>query len=146
MTTLPDPQYEFSADPGRVDAERVHELLVEHSYWARDRTREVTDAAIAGSRPFGVYVRETGEQAAFARVITDGATFAWLSDVIVDPAHRGRGLGKLLVGEVLAVLEPLGLRRTVLTTADADGLYERFGFRPVDPDMHWMERKATLPS
>ena len=89
-----DSTYEFSTDPDRIDAARVHELVSEHTYWAKGRPREVMDAAIAGSRPYGVYRRDTGEQVAFARVVTDGVTFAWLADVIVDPALRGQGLGK----------------------------------------------------
>ncbi|MCF4121981.1 GNAT family N-acetyltransferase [Antribacter sp. KLBMP9083] len=138
---FPDATYEFSADPARVDAARAHQLISEHSYWAPGRPREVQDAAIVGSRNYGVYHSATGEQVAYARVVTDGATFAWLCDVIVDPAHRGQGIGKLLVGGVTADLEPLGLRRTVLATADAHGLYAKFGFAPLVEDNTWMERR-----
>ncbi|MFD2023911.1 hypothetical protein [Promicromonospora aerolata] len=80
-----DSTYEFSTDPDRIDRARVHELVSQHTYWAKDRPREIMDAAIAGSRPYGVFRRGTGEQVAFARVVTDGATFAWLADVIVEP-------------------------------------------------------------
>jgi len=135
-----DPTYEFSTDPARIDATRVHELVSRHTYWAKDRPRDVMDAAIAGSRPYGVYRSATGEQVAFARVVTDGATFAWLADVIVDPDLRGQGIGKLLVAGVVADIEPLNLRRTLLATADARGLYEQFGWRPVDDGYSWMER------
>lgn len=138
-----DATYEFSADPARIDATRVHELVSRYTYWAKDRPREVMDAALAGSRPYGVYRRDTGEQVAFARVVTDGATFAWLADVIVDPDLRGRGIGKLLVAGVIADLEPLGLRRTLLATADAHGLYEQFGWQPVTDEYKWMERVGT---
>lgn len=131
--------YEFSADPARIDPARVHELIAD-TYWGTDRSRELMDAAIAGSRPYGVYRSGTVEQVAFARVVTDGATFAWLADVVVDPAVRGRGVGKLLIAGVVAELEPLGLRRTLLATADAGGLYEQFGWVPVDPQYSWMER------
>jgi GNAT superfamily N-acetyltransferase len=135
-----DSPYEFSTDPARIDAARVHELISRHTYWATDRPREVMDAAIAGSRPYGVYRRDTGTQVAFARVVTDGVTFAWLADVVVVPALRGQGIGKLLVAGVVADIEPLGLRRTLLATADAHGLYEQFGWRPVDAAYRWMER------
>lgn len=138
-----DPTYEFSTDPARIDAARVHELVSRHTYWAKDRPREVMDAAIAGSRPYGVYHRGTGEQVAFARVVTDGATFAWLADVVVDPALRGQGIGKLLVAGVVADVEPLGVRRTLLATADAQGLYEQFGWRRLDDAYTWMERPGT---
>ncbi|MFD7023980.1 GNAT family N-acetyltransferase [Promicromonospora sukumoe] len=135
-----DPPYEFSTDPARIDADRVHELVSRHTYWAKDRPRDVMDAAIAGSRPYGVYRRGSGEQVGFARVVTDGATFAWLADVIVDPDLRGQGIGKLLVAGVVAELDQLGLRRTILATADAHGLYERFGWTPVTEEYKWMER------
>ena len=135
-----DSTYEFSTDPARVDAARVHELISQHTYWALDRPREVMDAAIAGSRPYGVYRRDTGEQVAFARVVTDGVTFAWLADVVVDPRLRGHGIGKLLISGVDADLEPLGLRRTLLATADAHGLYGQFGWVPVNEEYKWMER------
>ncbi|WP_129785114.1 GNAT family N-acetyltransferase [Promicromonospora panici] len=138
-----DALYEFSIDPARIDAARVHELVSRHTYWAKDRPREVMDAALAGSRPYGVYRRDTGKQVAFARVVTDGATFAWLADVIVDPDERGQGIGKLLVAGVVADIEPLGLRRTLLATADAHGLYEQFGWQPVTDQFKWMERPGT---
>ncbi|MGW2090732.1 GNAT family N-acetyltransferase [Promicromonospora sukumoe] len=138
-----DSPYEFSTDPARIDAGRVHELVSRHTYWAKDRPREVMDAAIAGSRPYGVYRRESGEQVGFARVVTDGATFAWLADVIVDPDLRGQGIGKLLVAGVVAELDQLGLRRTILATADAHGLYERFGWTPVTEEYKWMERPGN---
>lgn len=138
-----DALYEFSTDPVRIDAARVHELVSRHTYWAKDRPREVMDAALAGSRPYGVYRRDTGAQVAFARVVTDGATFAWLADVIVDPGLRGLGIGKLLVAGVVADIEPLGLRRTLLATADAHGLYEQFGWQPVKDEFKWMERPGT---
>ncbi|MFD6141511.1 GNAT family N-acetyltransferase [Promicromonospora sp. NPDC060271] len=137
-----DSTYEFSTDPDRIDAARVHELIVD-TYWGPGRSREMMDAATAGSRPYGVYRRDTGAQVAFARVVTDGVTFAWLSDVVVDPSLRGQGIGKLLIGGVIADLEPLGLRRTLLATADAQSLYEQFGWVRVDPQYTWMELPGT---
>ena len=135
--------YEFSADPGRVDRARVHGWLTELSYWAKGRDRAVTDAAFDGSRLFGLYEVGTGEQAAFCRVVTDGATFAWLADVFVDPDRRGAGLGQRLVAEVLAVLEPLRLRRVLLATADAQGLYAQHGFGALPDPERWMVRPST---
>ena len=130
----------FSADPARVDRARVHRWMSEESYWARGRTREAQDAAIDGSRVYGVYDDESGEQLAFARVVTDTVTFAWLCDVFVDEAARGRGVGKLLVAGVVADLEPLGMRRIALATADAHGLYAQFGFAPLPAPERWMTR------
>lgn len=130
----------FSADPARVDRACVHRWLSEESYWARGRTRETQDAAIDGSRVYGVYDDESGEQLAFARVVTDTVTFAWLCDVFVDAAARGRGVGKLLVAGVVADLEPLGMRRIALATADAHGLYAQFGFAPLPTPERWMTR------
>lgn len=130
--------FEFSTDPARLDVERVHRLLAEHAYWARGRSRALQEAAVAGSRSYGVYDAATGAQVAYARVVTDGATFAWLCDVIVDPAVRGRGVGVQLVEGVVADLEPLGLKRVVLRTADAHGLYRRFGFEVVEDAAGWM--------
>lgn len=90
------------------------------------------------SRNYGVFDRSTGRQVAYARVVTDAVTFAWLCDVFVDPAVRGQGVGKDLVAGVTADLEPLGLRRVLLATADAHGLYEQHGFGPLDDPSRFM--------
>lgn len=139
--------YRFSTDPADVDRTLVHHWLSELSYWAAGRERDVHDRAMDGSRNYAVVRTEDGRQVAYARVVSDGVTFAWLCDVIVDPECRGDGVGKLLVEGVLADLEPLGLKRILLATADAHGLYEQFGFRPLaDPTM-WMVRGAPgVPS
>ncbi|MDR6908058.1 GNAT superfamily N-acetyltransferase [Agromyces sp. 3263] len=131
---------EFSSDPARLDRDRVHAWLAEESYWAAGRSREAHDAAMAASRNYGVYDTRTGSQLAYARVITDGVTFAWLCDVFVAVEARGRGIGIALIDGVMADLASLDLKRIALTTADAHGLYERYGFGPVpDPDQ-WMAR------
>ncbi|QAY70777.1 GNAT family N-acetyltransferase [Xylanimonas protaetiae] len=85
--------------------------------------------------------RSSGNQVAFARIVTDGVTFGWLADVVVDPAHRGRGIAHALVDAVLADLEPLGLRRILLKASDdAAGIYPQHGWaRLEDPDA-WMVR------
>ncbi|MFI9746145.1 GNAT family N-acetyltransferase [Streptomyces sp. NPDC052494] len=130
--------YEISADPARIDAARVHHWLSTDAYWALGRPREKQDAAIAGSLNFGAYHGETGEMAAYARVITDYATFAWLCDVYVDPRARGTGLGTALVEAVRDHLAPRGLRRILLATADAHGVYEKVGFTPLQNPDNWM--------
>ncbi|WP_030147920.1 GNAT family N-acetyltransferase [Mycetocola saprophilus] len=120
--------YVFSTDPARVDRDRVHAWLRDESYWAQDRSREAQETAMDASRNYGIYEEETGRQVAYARVVTDGATFGWVCDVFVDSDTRGEGLGKMLMAAVIEDLEPLGLRRLILTTATAQGLYEQYGF------------------
>ena len=130
----------YSSDRGELDRERVHRWLSEHAYWALGRPRAVQDAAIDASRNYGAYDGTSGEQLGYARVVTDGATFAWLCDVIVDPSARARGVGVGLVGFVLVDLEPMRLKRIALATGDAHGLYERFGFTPLPNPEQWMVR------
>ena len=117
---------EVSTDRSRLDLDLVHRYLSEEAYWARGRTREQVERSIEHSLPFGVYVE--GRQVGFARVVTDRATFAWLADVFVLPEARGRGLGKRLVETVLAHPELQPMKRWLLATADAHGLYRRYGF------------------
>ncbi|PWI19673.1 GNAT family N-acetyltransferase [Streptomyces sp. Act143] len=130
--------YELSTDPGRLDAERVHRWLSTDAYWAIGRSREKQDRAIAGSLNFGVYDTASGEQVAYARVITDRATFAWLCDVYVDPSVRGKGIGTSLVEAVREHLRDYGLRRVLLATHDAHGVYEKAGFAPLAQPDRWM--------
>jgi len=87
-----------------------------------------------------VYCVETGGQVAFARVVTDGVTFAWLCDVFVADTVRGQGIGKMLAAGVVADLEPLNLKRIMLATADAHGLYEQYGFVPLAEPSKFMAR------
>ncbi|MEU3660859.1 GNAT family N-acetyltransferase [Streptomyces sp. NPDC032940] len=130
--------YEISTDPDRIDAGRVHRWLSTDAYWALGRSREKQDRAIAGSLNFGVYEALTGEQVAYARVITDRTTFAWLCDVYVDPSLRGKSLGTALVGAVREHLRPYGVRRILLATHDAHGVYEKLGFSALDRPDQWM--------
>lgn len=132
----------FSADSARMDVERVHRWLAEESYWARGRSRELHEAAMAGSRNYGVFDADSGEQLAYARAITDGATFAWIADVFVDPVARGRGVGKRIMAGIVEDLVPLGLKRTALFTEDAHGLYEQFGFQRITDAESWMLRRG----
>ncbi len=132
-------EYRFSKDPGDVDHDLVHRWLSEQAYWALGRTRATQDAAIEASRNYSVH-GVAGGQVAYARVVTDGVTFAWLCDVFVAPEVRGAGVGKLLVDGLLADLDSLGVRRTLLATADAHGLYAQFGFAPLAEPGRWMGR------
>jgi len=119
--------YELDDDPGRLDVDAIHRFISEESYWGRGRSRERVLATIDGSRRvMGLY--RDGRQVGFARAITDGVTMAYLADVYVLAAHRGRGLGVALVRETI---DGAGAPEAhwILHTADAEGLYERLGFR-----------------
>jgi GNAT superfamily N-acetyltransferase len=129
--------YEISTHPARLDVDVIHGYLRE-AYWSPGVARDVVERSIARSLCFGLYAPD-GAQAGFARAVTDGATFAWIADVFVLEAHRGRGLGVWLMQTLLAHPELQGLRRIVLATKDAHGLYERFGFVPLRTPERWME-------
>jgi len=123
--------YEVSTDPARIDLDYVHRYLSEQSYWAGAIPRDVVARSVANALSFGLYA-PNGAQVGFARVITDRATFAWLADVFIDPGRQGLGLGKGLMDVVVAHPDLQGLRRFMLVTADAHGLYERYGFAPIE--------------
>ena len=137
---------DFSDDPARLDRTRIHAWLAEESYWAEGRPRATQDAAIDASMNFGVYDAGTGVQLAYARVVTDGVTFAWLCDVFVARDARGRGVGVALIDGVVAALEPLGMKRILLATGDAHGLYEKFGFLPLERPQDFMARLGRSPA
>ncbi|MEV0260118.1 GNAT family N-acetyltransferase [Streptomyces sp. NPDC050617] len=130
--------YEISSDPARLDAALVHHWLSTDAHWALGRSRDKQDRAIAGSLNFGAYDRVSGAQAGYARVVTDRATFAWLCDVYIDRAARGKGLGTALVAAVRDELEPYGVRRILLSTPDAHGVYAKIGFRGLAEPDEWM--------
>ena len=130
---------EISTDRDRIDRALVHRFLSEHSYWARSRTREQNDRIIDASLVFGAY--EDGHQIAHARVVTDTVAFGYLGDVFVVHEARGRGVGKALMEAVLAHPSVRGLSRFTLVTDDAHGLYEQYGFRPLDDVRKWMQRR-----
>ena len=132
---MPLPQgYEVSTDPDRIDLDYVHHYLSAVSYWARGIPRDVVARSIANSLTFGLYAAD-GQQAGFARVITDRATFGWLADVFIDPGLQGKGLGKGLLDVIFAHPDLQSLRRFMLVTADAQTLYAQYGFEtPTNPD------------
>jgi N-acetylglutamate synthase-like GNAT family acetyltransferase len=129
-------EFTVSTDAARVNLRVVHEFLT-NSYWARGIPLEVVRRSLENSLCFGVY--RGSEQAGFARVITDRATFAYLADVFILPEHRGRGLSKLLMQCIMEHPELHGLRRWSLATTDAHSLYAQFGFKPVTKPEMWME-------
>ncbi len=131
--------YLISTDPARLDRDTIWRFL-QTAYWSPSISREVVERAIDNSLVFGLFAPDR-RQAGFARVVTDRARFAWLADVFVLDEHRGRGLGMWLVATAVSHPDIRGLR-IVLSTADAHGLYARFGFAAVDSG-RMMERKAN---
>jgi GNAT superfamily N-acetyltransferase len=129
--------YELSTEPARVDVARVHRWLRDESYWAAGRAFEVVARSIEDSRPYSVFAGD--EQVGFARAVTDGATFAWVCDVFVDSGHRGRGLGGWLVDSLVEDLSAEGVPRFLLATRDAQEVYRRSGFTPVQGPGRFME-------
>ena len=127
----------ISDDRSRLDLDRICAWLAT-SYWANDRDRATIERSIANSSTYGVYTPE-GEQVALTRATTDLASFAWLGDVFVDDAWRGRGIGTWLVESVVGHLRELGVPRFVLGTRDAHEVYRRVGFEPLRVPAIWME-------
>jgi GNAT superfamily N-acetyltransferase len=128
--------YEISTDPARIDAVMVHEFLT-NSYWAKGIPLETVRLSIENSIPFGVY---HGRQlVGFARVVSDRATFAYLADVFILESHRGRGLSRWLMECIVNHPDLQGLRRWMLATQDAHGLYAQFGFMALKNPESWME-------
>jgi len=137
--------FELDDDRGRIDVDAVHAFISTESYWGLGRERELVVRTVAGSaRVLGLY-RE-GEQIGFARVVSDGATLAYLADVYVLAAYRGQNLGYELVREI--VENSFGGVRWMLNTADAQGLYEKLGFSEEKPPYPLMERapRRAAPS
>ncbi|HEX6625627.1 MAG TPA: GNAT family N-acetyltransferase [Pyrinomonadaceae bacterium] len=134
-------RYTISTDRARLDIKAVHAFLSTSSYWAQGRSFETVARAVENSLPFGLY---DGERLlGFARVVTDHATFAWLADVYVLEEFRGEGLGKFLVETVLDHPDFRTLRRWLLGTRDAHGLYRRFGFTQIEEPQFYMHRVNT---
>ncbi|WP_369975732.1 GNAT family N-acetyltransferase [Xanthomonas bundabergensis] len=124
-----EPMHELriSTDKQELDLPLIHRFLSEQAYWCLGIPLDTVRRAIAGALCFGGYVEGAG-QVAFARVITDGATFAYLADVFVLDAYRGRGYSKQLMAAIMAHPQLQGLRRFMLATSDAHALYAQYGF------------------
>ncbi|GAB3986999.1 GNAT family N-acetyltransferase [Spirosoma daeguense] len=133
-------EYHVSTDKTKLNLEIIHQFLSQEAYWSRNIPLEIVQRAIENSTCFGVYRGD--EQVGFARVITDFATFGYLADVFILPEHRGKGLSKQLVAFIMAYPPLQGLRRLMLVTLDAHGLYKQFGFNPIDNPENTMSIKA----
>jgi N-acetylglutamate synthase-like GNAT family acetyltransferase len=120
----------LSDDKQKIDPIAVHHYLSTQSYWAKDIPLEIVQRSIDNSLCFGIY--KDKQQVGFARWITDKATFAYLADVYVDEQYRGLGLSKKLMSLMLFHKDLQGLRRYMLATQDAQGLYSQFGFKAIE--------------
>lgn len=127
----------ISTDPRRLDLDAICDFLAQ-SYWAQTRSRKTIKRSLRHSLIFGVYDQE--RQVAMARLVTDYATFAWVCDVFVQPDYRGRGVGKWLMETIMAHPDLQGLKRWVLVSRDAQGLYSRYGFTTLQTPERWMEK------
>jgi GNAT superfamily N-acetyltransferase len=133
----PKGRFEISTDPARIDVDAVHAFIT-RSYWAAGIGRAIVARSIAGSLCFGLN-DPTGGQAGFARLITDGVTFAYLADVYVLEEWRGLGLGKALTSAIVTHPVAANARRVLLATADAQSLYAQHGFKPLARPGNMME-------
>jgi len=131
----------ISTAPGKLDVDFIHTWLSTVSYWGQGRSREVVETSIANSICFGVY--DGAQQIGLARLVSDQATFAWIADVFIAESHRGRGLGKWLMECVVAYCDTHlpTIKRLLLATRDAHGLYRQSGFVPLENPENWMTRR-----
>ncbi|MDN5201670.1 GNAT family N-acetyltransferase [Fulvivirgaceae bacterium BMA10] len=128
--------YTLSTDKTKLDLDAIHHYLT-RSYWSTGIPKEVIAGAIEGSLCFGLYHEQ--EQVGFARVITDTSTFAYLADVYILKPHRGQGLSRWMMEVIMNYPSLQGLRRWMLATKDAHGLYKKFGFTPLEKVELFME-------
>lgn len=131
-------EYTISTEKERLDVRLIHDFVSKQSYWAQGRKMETVQRALENSVNFGLY--KNGQQIGFARVVTDYCTFAWLADAFVLDEHRGRGLSKWLIEVIVGHPALSVMRRWVLATRDAHGLYRQFGFTEMRQPERWMER------
>jgi len=129
--------YKISSDISDMDISAIHDYI-SRSYWAENIPLKTMEKAIKNSLCFGVFT-DSGEQVAFARMVTDSATFAYLADVFVLEKHRGKGISKWLMKSIIDNPNLQGIRRMALATSDAHGLYEQFGFKALASPELFME-------
>lgn len=127
--------YTLITDKSKIDVSYIHRVL-SNTYWAKNIPFETVQISIHNSLCFSIFYNDS--QVGFARVITDTATFAYLCDVFIDDEHKGKGLGKWLVESILKHEQLQGLRRFILATKDAHGLYKQFGFEQLSNVDRWM--------
>jgi GNAT superfamily N-acetyltransferase len=125
--------YLVSTDPAKLDLAVIHQYLSKESYWAQNIPVEIVQRSIENSFCFGLYYKD--QQVGFGRLITDKATFAYLADVFILSEHRGKGLSKWMINFIQQHPDLQQLRRWMLVTKDAQGLYEQFGWTPLPPEL-----------
>lgn len=130
----------ISTDQKLLQFDRVHKFLSEQAYWCLGIPRETVEKAARGSLCFGLYT-DAGVQIGYARIVTDGATFAWLCDLYVEKQYQGKGFGKQLMEYIMGEPSLKGLRRICLATKDAHSLYKKYGFKVTETPENWMEIK-----
>lgn len=132
-----DNDYSVSTDKSKLDLPLIHTFLSTQAYWSLNIPFATVKRSVENSLCFGVYQGDT--QVGFARVITDFATIAYLGDVFILPEHRGKGLSKRLIATIMAHPDLQGLRRWILLTSDAHGLYRQYGWKPIAIPDRYME-------
>ena len=130
-------EYTISTDPARLNLDLIVDFLQQLSYWARNRSRAEIERSIQHSLVFGLY--HDGQQVGFARLVTDYTIFVYVCDVFVLESERGQGLGQWLMRTMQTHPELQGMRRWVLTTQDAHGMYAHVGFVPLKNPDRWMQ-------
>jgi N-acetylglutamate synthase-like GNAT family acetyltransferase len=137
----------ISTDKSKLQLDIIHDYLSKKSYWAEGIPKETVQKSIENSLSFGIYLQQENEliQVGFCRIISDLATYAYLADVFVLEEHRGKGISKLLMETILKHPDLQGLRRWVLATADAHGLYAQYGFTSLDKPENFMQIKVINP-
>jgi len=133
-------RYTVSTDIRKMDIGLIHYFLTNDSYWAKGISREKLERYMAHSLNFGLFENE--KQIGYARVISDFTTIAYLGDVFILPEYRGNGLSKLLLHYIHSHPDLQALRRWILLTADAHGLYQQFGWTAINEPAKWMERRG----
>ncbi len=134
--------FTISTDPARLDVDAIIDMLT-RAYWAIGRPRERTERAIENSLVFGVY--NGYKQIGLARVVSDYSIFAYLCDVFIHEDYRAHGLGKWLIQTIMEHPDLRDIRRWVLVTNDAHGLYKQFGFTSIEDPEHWMQMFKLFP-
>lgn len=135
-------QFTLSTDKNRLQINRIHIFLSTQAYWSLGIPLSVVESAVEGSICFGLYDEAAcGSQIGYARIVTDGATFAWICDVYIEPEYRGKGLSKWMIDCLMTYPVLKNLRRICLATKDAHSLYGKFGFEVTQTPQNWMEIK-----
>lgn len=130
-------EYRISTEKQLLDIEMIYDFLSTKAYWSLNIPKETVIKSIENSLCFGVY--KDNEQVGFARVISDYSTIAYLGDVFILESHRGKGLSKLLMEAIMNHVKLQGLRRWILLTGDAHGLYKKFGWKELADSTIWLE-------